>query len=101
MSDNPTILRRVAAYETMIKGRYLLYLSEFFFPLDKGKRQPLFTEQLNERQQFLMLRETARHAALVEQSQMEATFQTEAFTANRDGAQERLAELARKFSEEA
>ena len=45
MSDNPTILRRVAAYEVMIKDRYLLYLSEFFFPLDKGKRQPLFTEQ--------------------------------------------------------
>ena len=101
MSDNPTILRRVGAYETALKERYLLYLSEVFFPLDKGKRQPLFTEQLNDRQQFLMLRETARHAALVEQGQMEPTFQTEAYAANRDGAQERLAELARQFSEEA
>ena len=101
MSDNPTILRRVGAYEEALSERYLLYLNEIFFPEDKGKRQPLFTEQLNERQQFLMLRETARHVALIEKGEAEPTFQTKAFMANKDGAQERLTELARQFSEEA
>ena len=96
MNQNDTMLRRVIAYGIELDRRYLLYL-DVMFPEVKGKRQPLMTEGLDDRNQFLLLRETERHAQLVESGQAEPTFQTEAFAENRDNAQQRLAELRIKF----
>ncbi len=99
VNQNDTMLRRVVAYGDALDRRFLLYLN-VFFPEVRGKRQPLMTEGLDDRNQFLLLREVARHAQLVAEGQAEPTFQTEAFAENRDGAQERLAELAIKFGGE-
>ncbi len=98
MNQNDTMLRRVIAYGSELDKRYLLYLN-VVFPEVNGKRQPLMTEGIDKRNQFLLLREVARHAKLVQEGQAEPTFQTEAFTENRDNAQERLAELAIEFGE--
>ena len=93
------MLRRVIAYGAAMDSRYLLHL-EIMFPEVNGRKQPLMTEGIDKRNQFLLLREVARHAELVQAGQAEPTFQTEAFANNEDNAQERLAELALEFGAE-
>ncbi len=66
----------------------------------KGERQPLFTEQINEREQFLKLREVARRSAMVRDGEVPPDEETIRFDTNEDGAQQRLFELARQFNEE-
>ncbi len=100
MASEDTLLNdRVELYFNELKARYQRYLG-VFFPEVKGQRQPLFTEQISEREQFLKLREVARRSAMVREGQLEPDLETVRFDRNEDGAQERLFELARQFNEE-
>lgn len=93
---DPLLLRRKDLYIEQLAHRFRLHMG-VFFPEVKGKRQPILTEQLDERREYELLRETGRHALLAQQGTMEATFQTAAFLANEDGAIERLEVLEAKF----
>ena len=97
---DPLIIERAAVYENVMEGRYWLYLKNIFFPEVDGSRQPIFTELLDDREEYLKLRETARAALLVGAGQLEANFETTAYLENRDGAQERLVALQRQFEEQ-
>lgn len=99
MAGDPLIVSRVAAYEKAMKDRYMLYLSELFFPQVDGARQPIFTQKLDERAEYMKLMETRKNATLAMQGQMEPDFEIQAWIENRDGAQERLIALQRKFEE--
>ena len=98
-SDDVLLNDRVELYSSELKTRYHRYLT-LFFPEMKGRRQPLFTEQISEREQFLKLREVARRSALVREGQLPPDLETVRFDRNEDGAQQRLFELARQFDEE-
>lgn len=98
MAD-PLLISRVAAYEKAMHDRYMLYLSELFFPEVNGARQPIFTEKLDERTEYMKLQETKRNANLAMRGQIEPDFETQAWIQNKDNAQERLIELQRKFEE--
>ena len=99
MATDPLIITRVRAYEKAIHNRYELYLSQLFFPIVNGYRQPIFTDTIDERTEWMKLRETQRNAMLAANGQIETDFEVQAFMENRDGAHERLAELTRKFEE--
>ncbi len=90
---------RVEMYFNELVQRYHRYLG-VFFPEVKGQRQPLFTEQISEREQFLKLREVARRSAMAREGQILPDEETVRFDRNEDGAQQRLFELARQFDEE-
>lgn len=99
MADDVLLNDRVAMYADELKKRYAGYLN-VLFPEMKGQRQPLFTEQISEREQFLKLREVARRSTLVREGQLPPDEETARFDANEGGAKQRLLELARRFSEE-
>ena len=90
---------RVTMYFNELNKRYAGYLN-VLFPEEKGQRQPLFTEQISDREQFLKLREVSRRSALVREGQLPPDEETVRFDANEGGAQQRLLQLARQFSEE-
>ena len=98
-SDDVLLTDWVELYSSELKTRYRRWLG-VFFPEMKGRRQPLFTEQISEREQFLKLREVARRSALVREGQLPPDLETVRFDRNEDGAQQRLFELARQFDEE-
>lgn len=98
-ADDILLNDRVMMYHNELKKRYVGYLN-VLFPEMKGQRQPLFTEQISEREQFLKLREVSRRSALVREGQLPPDEETIRFDANEAGAQQRLFELARQFSEE-
>ena len=100
MPNDPMIVTRVQAYEKALKDRYMLYLSELFFPDVGGARQPIFTEQLDERMEYMKLSETKKNAGLAANGQIEPDFEVQAWIENKDNAQERLVELQRKFEEQ-
>ena len=94
------ILSRTAAYEKAMHERYMLYLEQLFFPVVNGARQPIFTEENDERMEYMKLSETKRNAQLAAQGQIEPDFEVQAWMENRDGAHERLIELQAKFEEQ-
>ncbi len=98
-SDDTLLNDRVDLYFNELVQRYHRYLG-VFFPEVKGERQPLFTEQISEREQFLKLREVSRRSAMVREGQLPPDLETVRFDRNEDGAQQRLFELARQFGEE-
>ena len=100
MPGDPLIVTRVAAYEKALKDRFMLYLSELFFPEVEGARQPIFTQKLDERTEYMKLSETKKNATLAMNGQMEPDFEIQAWIENKDNAQERLIELQRKFEEQ-
>lgn len=91
---------RVALYVEVLNDRYQSYL-EMFFPQVAGQRQPLFTERISDREQFLKLREASRRSEMVRNGEIEADLETVRFDRNEDGAQQRLIELTAKFGAEA
>ncbi len=100
MGSEDTLLNdRVELYFNELVQRFQRYLT-LFFPEVKGQRQPLFTEQISEREQFLKLREVSRRSAMVREGQLPPDEETIRFDRNEDGAQQRLFELARQFNEE-
>ena len=98
MSDDDLVLERVTLYEEALVDRFKFYLENVFFPLINGKNQPVFQKTLDERQQFLLLREVARRAEAVKRGEMESDPETIAFERNLDGAQDRLIQLGQQFS---
>ena len=94
---NSAMLERVDAYADAMERRFEFYLETVFFPTVNGKRQTLFTDSLSEQEEFIRLQDAARMAALVAQGQAEPTPETQMFTDNVDGAQERYAELGAKY----
>ena len=100
MPNDPLIVTRVQAYEKAMKDRFMLYLSELFFPEVQGARQPIFTEKLDERMEYMKLSETKKNAELAANGQIEPDFEVQAWIENKDNAQERLIELQRKFEEQ-
>ena len=99
MSD-PLIISRVRAYEKAMQERYMLYLDQLFFPVVNGARQPIFTEENDERMEYMKLSETKRNAQLAAEGQIEPDFEVQAWMENRDGAHGRLIELQSKFEEQ-
>lgn len=85
-----TMTRRVDLYYEWMVKRYQFWLDHVYFP----DGQPIFTEALDERMEFLKLRE-ARSKAEAGVQDPEAAFWNE----NKDGAQERYAQLEAKFRE--
>lgn len=96
---DPLLIARIRAYDNYLKDRYFLYLSEMFFPEVDGQRQPIFTQALDERTEWMKLSETKKNASMALQGQVEPDFETAAWIQNRDGAHERLVELTAKFGE--
>ena len=100
MPSDPLIVSRVIAYQKAMEDRFRLYLSELFFPVVDGVRQPIFTEKLDERMEYMKLSETKKNATLAMNGQIEPDFEVQAWIENKDNAQERLIELQRKFEEQ-
>ena len=99
MATTTTIVEaRRRAYLTAFEARYRMYLTELFFPLVDGAHQPLFTHILDEREQYLRLREVRRRLELVEAGQAEPDYETDALKNNLDGAQSRFDILHGKYA---
>ncbi|MCH7543238.1 MAG: hypothetical protein IIB65_06335 [Proteobacteria bacterium] len=98
MSEEDILLiKRRERYFDRLKERYLFYLNEFF-PRVAGQRIPLLHDlAASERDEYLLLVESARIAQAADAGSIEATAQSLAFRDNVDGAQERLAELELQF----
>lgn len=97
MTTTTIVTQRRRAYLAAFEARYRMYIAEVFFPEVDGARQPLFTNVIDERQQFLRLREVARRLEAVNAGMMQPDYETQAFAENRDGAQQRYIELEQKF----
>lgn len=98
MSDfNTDMITRVDAYADAMVKRYEFYLETVFFPETGGRRKPLFTEALSEREEFLRLRQAAEKSVLVAQGKAQPDTDTQMFMDNRDGAQERYAALLGQY----
>lgn len=85
------MVKRVDLYYDAMVARYLKYLDDVFFP----DGEPLFTEVLDERMEFLKLQE-AKSKAEAGMQDPEAAFWNE----NKDGAQERYMALEEQFRQE-
>lgn len=95
--DDTLLLRRRELYFDKLKQRYLFYLDKFFPEVD-GQRIPLLHDlAASERDEYLLLVESARIAQAADAGSIEPTAQSLAFRDNVDGAQERLAELELQF----
>lgn len=94
---NALMLERVDAHFGALKTRFIMYLETVYFPVSNGKRQALFTEELSDREEFLRLQEAQRKALLSQSGEIEPDIDAVLWQENRDGAQERYAELAQKF----
>ena len=99
LSADALLNDRIEEYVVVMSERYREYL-EMYFPEVDGERQPIFTEQIDEREELLRLREARHKAELVAQGQMEPDLDAMLYARNADGAQQRLVELAMRFNEE-
>lgn len=96
MSDfSSEMATRVDTYFEQMVERYRFYLDTLFYPVQQGRRTPLFESELTDREQFVRLQEAQRQALAGEKS-IDAVM----WMSNEDGAQERFRELAEKFAGE-
>lgn len=87
-------------YHESFNDRYAFWTGQLN-PEVGGQSQPILTELIDERLEFEKLRESARKARMADKGEMEPDADTVLFMQNVGGAQQRLGELTRKFSEEA
>ena len=101
MATSTTIVEsRRSAYFGAFERRYRMYLTQLFFPIVDGSHQPLFTHILDEKAQYLRLREVRRRLELVKAGQAEPDFETDALDQNLDGAQDRYDTLHGQYASE-
>ncbi len=98
MTSTTIVEARRRAYLAAFESRYRMYLTELFFPMVDGAHQPLFTHLLDERAQYVRLREVRRRLELVQAGQAQHDYETKALADNKDGAQQRFDELHAKYA---